>query len=230
MPHAVSRLRAERLARSTRPFFARGAHSVRCPECRIPVTGCMCALRPAVSTRAGMCLLMQDIEPLKPTNTGWLVGDVVTDTAAFTWTRTHPDPRLLALLSDPQWQPYVVFPAGDIAPERFVQTVVTSPNRRPLFVLLDATWSDASRMFRKSPYLDAFPVIAFPAGVRPSRYRLRRTHNDAQLCTAEVAALCLRLAGEEKAASALDAWLDVFIAHTLTARGRAPADVRVTPA
>ncbi|HHJ4328277.1 TPA: DTW domain-containing protein, partial [Klebsiella pneumoniae] len=31
MPHAVARLRAERLARSRKPFLARGARGPRCP-------------------------------------------------------------------------------------------------------------------------------------------------------------------------------------------------------
>jgi DTW domain-containing protein YfiP len=30
------------------------------------------------------------------------------------------DPALLALLADPQWQPYVVFPGEFVAPERVV--------------------------------------------------------------------------------------------------------------
>ncbi|RYF52536.1 MAG: DTW domain-containing protein, partial [Comamonadaceae bacterium] len=36
MPHAVSRLRAARLARSTKPFLARGGFKrERCPGCRL---------------------------------------------------------------------------------------------------------------------------------------------------------------------------------------------------
>ena len=48
---------------------------------------------------------MADIEPLKPSNTGWLIADVVPDTFAFGWARTEVDPALLELLADPQWQP-----------------------------------------------------------------------------------------------------------------------------
>lgn len=217
MPHAVARLRAERVARSRKPFVARGSGSARCPHCRVPVAFCLCALRPAVPTRAGMCLLMHDAEPMKPTNTGWLVADVVADTEAFGWARTYADPRLLALLRDPQWTPYVVFPADSAAPERVVHEVETHPSRRPLFVLLDGTWAAARRMFRASPYLDALPVLSF-APAQVSRYRLRRSPRDGQHCTAEVAALCLRLAGEAQAARALDDWLDAFVARTEDAR------------
>ena len=126
-PHAVSRLRTERLARSVKPFLARGGiKGERCPGCRLVPSHCLCALRPEVPTQAGMCLLMADIEPLKPSNTGWLIADVVQRTFAFGWARTEVDPALLALLADPQWQPYVVFPGEFVAPERLVHEVSTT--------------------------------------------------------------------------------------------------------
>lgn len=31
--------------------------------------------------------------------------------------------------------------------------------RIPVFIILDGTWRQARRMFRKSPYLDALPVL-----------------------------------------------------------------------
>ncbi|WP_404854409.1 DTW domain-containing protein, partial [Escherichia coli] len=41
-----------------------------------------------------------------------------------------------------------------------------------------------------------------------SRYRLRRSTRGEHLCTAEVAALCLELAGDEAAGEALGAYLE----------------------
>ena len=222
--HAVARLRAERLARALKPFVARGSKSERCTHCRVPATHCLCAYRVQVSTpsRAGVCLLMADIEPLKPTNTGWLIADVVSDTYAFGWVRTEVDPTLLALLADPQWQPYVVFPGEYSAPERVVSEVAAADSgKRPLFVLLDATWSEARKMFRKSPYLDRLPVLSLQSE-QISRYRLRRSKRDDHFCTAEVAALCLELAGETRAAGVLDAYFDVFSQHYLQARRLVP--------
>ena len=65
MPHAVSRLRTERLACSSKPFLDRGGpRKERCAGCRLAPSHCMCALRPVVATRAGVCLVMGDIEPL----------------------------------------------------------------------------------------------------------------------------------------------------------------------
>ena len=225
--HAVARLRSERLARSAKPFLARGGpKGERCAGCRLVPSHCLCALRPQVPTRAGMCLLMADIEPLKPSNTGWLIADVVADTFAFGWARTEVAPDLLALLADPAWQPYVVFPGEFVAPERVVTAVDDSAalgSRRPLFILLDATWPEARKMFRKSPYLDRLPVLSL-APDQVSRYRLRRSRRDDHFCTSEVAALCLELAGEAHAAQVLAAYLDVFTHHYLQAKHQLPPD------
>ena len=184
----------------------------------------MCALRPSVQTRSGVCLLMADIEALKPTNTGWLIADLVPDTFAFGWARTEIDPALPALLSDPQWQPYVVFPGEYAAKERVVQKIAPADQqtgKRPLFILLDATWTEARKMFRKSPYLDHLPVLSLqPEQI--SQYKLRRSHRDDHFCTSEVAALCLNLAGELLVEQLLTAYLDVFTHHYLQARNQLP--------
>jgi DTW domain-containing protein YfiP len=231
MSHAVARLRTARLARASKPFLARGGpRGERCAGCRLVPSHCLCALRPCVPTHAAVCLLMADIEPLKPSNTGWLIADVVPDTFAFGWARTETDPALLTLLGDPQWQPYVVFPGEFVATERVVTQVQMAdgqsdqPRKRPLFVLLDGTWAEARKMFRKSPYLDHLPVLSLqPEQI--SNYRLRRSNRDDHFCTSEVAALCMELAGEPQAALALEAYLEVFSTHYLHAKQQRPVDL-----
>ena len=233
--HAVSRLRTERLARSVKPFLARGgSRVVRCPVCRVALSHCLCSLRPSMPTRAGVCLIMGDTEPLKPSNTGWLIADLVADTFAFGWARTHVDPRLLVLLADPQWQPYLVFPGEFVDPARVVTQLIENAkqcqlpavpaSRKPLFVLLDATWPEARKMFRKSPYLDHLPVLSLQPG-QISSYRLRRSTRDDHFCTSEVAAQCMSLAGEPRVADVLEAYLDVFTLHYLNARQQLPVDL-----
>ena len=230
-PHAVSLLRSARLARSSKPFLARGGpRGERCAGCRLIPSHCLCALRPVLPVRSGVCLIMADIEPLKPSNTGWLIADVVADTFAFGWARTEVDPALLALLADPQWQPYLVFPGEFVVQERVVTALLPAeatggtPAKRPLFVLLDATWPEARKMFRKSPYLDKLPVLSLQSG-QLSRYRLRRSQRDAHFCTSEVGTLCLELAGETHAAQTLEAYLDVFTNHYLRAKQQLPVDM-----
>ena len=185
---------------------------------------CLCAQRPVVPGRAGVCLIMADIEPLKPSNTGWLIADVVTDTFAFGWARTEVDPALPALLADPQWQPYVVFPGEFVPGGRVVTEVQVTTTKRPLFILLDATWPEARKMFRKSPYLDHLPVLSLQSE-QLSNYKLRRSQQDQHFCTLEVAALCMALTDEALMAQTLAAYLDVFTHHYLQAKQQLPADL-----
>lgn len=104
-----------------------------------------------------------------------------------------------------------------VAPQRVVSEVRLEPGKRPLFILLDATWSEARKMFRKSPYLEHLPVLSLQPE-QLSRYKLRRSKRDDHFCTAEVAALCLELADDQAASEVLDAYLDVFSTHYLSAK------------
>lgn len=215
--NAFQRLRQQRLAKATKPFNARGGSIARCEGCGLPTVQCACALKPEGMPQAAFCLLMYDTEPMKPSNTGRLIADIFPhDTYAFMWSRTEVDEGLLALLADPTYSPVVVFPESYVQEgERVViRTVETLPNR-PLYILLDGTWSEARKMFRKSPYLEQFPVVS----VQPqtlSAYRLRIASNENQLCTAEVACCLLQQQGDIAASTMLHDWFSLFRQRYLT--------------
>ena len=65
IPHAVSRQRTERLARSSKPFLARGGpRGERCAGCRLLPSHCLCALRPAVNV--DLCRRLSSAVPPLP--------------------------------------------------------------------------------------------------------------------------------------------------------------------
>ena len=208
--NAFQLLRQQRLARATKPFNARGGSIVRCEGCGLPVHLCACELKPQGVPNAAFCLLMYDAEPLKPSNTGRLIADVFPhDTHAFLWSRMEVDEKLLALLNDPAYSPVVVFPDSYVTDEeRVVLSSTETLKTRPLYILLDGTWREASKMFRKSPYLNQFPVIS----VQPetlSTYRLRVAAHDNQLCTAEVACCLLQQQGDTTSSVLLHQWFSL---------------------
>ncbi|WOZ78555.1 tRNA-uridine aminocarboxypropyltransferase [Kosakonia sacchari] len=206
--NAVLQLRAERLARSTRPFLARGNRIRRCQRCLLPLKNCLCdTLKPACAN-SRFCLVMFDTEPMKPSNTGRLIADILPDTQAFQWSRTEPPQALIDLCASEAYQPMVVFPASYAGSERQVLSTPAA-GKTPLFIMLDGTWTEARKMFRKSPYLDALPVISVDLS-RVSAYRLREAHADDQYCTAEVAIALLDLAGDNTAAQALGDHFTLF--------------------
>ncbi len=210
--NAVLALRQRELAKTTKPFNARGSKVCRCEGCLLPKADCLCALKPAPSARSAFLLLMYTGECFKPSNTGRLIADVAADSHAFVWDRTVPDPALLALLTDSRYAPIVVFPQQYATPERCIDSMpeaVSAQGKIPLFVMLDGTWREAKKMFSKSPYLDSFPVL----GINPasaSVYALREAAHLHQLCTAEVAIEILHLAGDDNAAMALSDYFRQF--------------------
>jgi DTW domain-containing protein YfiP len=70
---------------------------------------------------------MFDTEPMKPSNTGRLIADILPDTAAFQWSRTEPPQALLDLVASPDYQPMVVFPASYAG-----ESVRCFPRRHPV--------------------------------------------------------------------------------------------------
>ncbi|MDD1791680.1 DTW domain-containing protein [Enterovibrio sp. ZSDZ42] len=215
--HSIHQLYDQRLAQSTKPFRARGASVVRCIHCMVVERLCICAERRTLATHAGFLLVMYDDEVLKPSNTGRLIADTVKDTFAYIWSRKQPNEEMLALIKDPRWQPFVVFPGQYADEQRVVSQPVLQEGKRPLFIMIDGTWSEAKKIFRKSPWLDTIPVLSIKPDAQ-SRYQMREAAGECQLATAEVAARVLELAGEKEASACLDAWFDVFREHYLTGK------------
>lgn len=228
-PHAVNRLFDYRQSLATKPYASRGNKVLRCRRCLLPHDVCTCAWRQPCQSNAAFALVMYDTEVLKPSNSGRLIADLIPDTHAFLWSRTQPDANLLALLADPQYQPYLVFPAEyALVQQQVVEQLLPSTNsaqsgapnitaaaaKTPLFVLLDGCWREAVKMFRKSPYLHTIPMLSFsPESI--AHYRLRKGQRDFQLGTAEVAVLALQACGETANAEALADWFNLFVECTL---------------
>ncbi|GHE86870.1 tRNA-uridine aminocarboxypropyltransferase [Thalassotalea profundi] len=215
--HSVQKLYLQRKNTSTKPFKARGFRVERCENCRLASAHCICQWRHQCHSGVGFLLLMYDAEVLKPSNTGRLIADIIPECFAFIWSRTEVDPSLLSILNDSQWQPFVVFPQ-DYATEsqQITNCVPTLPNnKKPLFIMLDGSWREAKKMFRKSPYLNQFPVLSIDLNHlaiedKNSQYQIRKAINPNQLATAEVASHILNLAGENQNAEILKAWFNVF--------------------
>ena len=203
LKNSVLALRAQQISESRREFNARGGKMDRCEQCLIAKHYCICEGAEYASCNAAVCLLMYHNESFKPSNTGRLIAEIVPDNYAFRWDRTSPDPALLALLSNEQYQPFVIFPAEDVETDRVVTQVEPVAGKTPLFIFLDGTWREAKKMIRKSPYLDNLPVLSITAQ-KLSDYRLRVAPHAHQLGTAEVAIMVLALANEVDASTKLE--------------------------
>ena len=213
--HKVHQLHTERLARSTKPFNARGANVDRCKFCQVRKDYCICEYQPESTSKAAFLLIMFDTEVLKPSNTGKLIADVIPETHAYLWSRTEPNSEMLALLQDESYQPFVIFPEEQIENKTLVTNDINlEEGKTPLFILLDGSWREAGRMYRKSTYLHQLPVLSFNRE-HLSSYIMRKASKDHQLATAEVASLVLDLFGEKDNARHLECWFELFREHYL---------------
>lgn len=210
--NTVHILRKQQLALSTKEFKARGYKVKRCEACLIPEKKCICAQRPSIDSHSAFCMVMYKNEYYKPTNTGKLIADVIPDNYAFRWDRVAPDPALIALLNNPKYVPILVFPQQYAEAERCIATpkdlVDIQQGKTPLFVMLDGTWREASKMF-KSPSFANLPVLSIQPQ-KSSTYQLREAAHAHQLCTAEVAIEVLKMADDNQAAEALGKYFHQF--------------------
>ena len=196
---------------------ARGYRLLRCSTCYLPPDGCICAYTPTMHTLAQFWLLIHPDEYRKPTNTARLIGACMPHTRFFPWYRTAPPAEFIALLTDRRFMPYLLIPQGDVTLFERLRERPWLPARVPAFVLLDGTWSQATKMLHRSPYLQGIPRMAIQPRA-PSTYRLRCQRYAQHLSTVEVAIALLEQLEEATASSILHAYFRVFAERCMAAR------------
>ncbi len=158
-------------------------------------------------------LLTHSRELHKNTNTGALVLQALAASTQIRverieWQRKSPDQKLCALSASQQLglvyplsadavQACYLLQQGQYQPQNaagFSQLPVRLDEAVKHWVLLDATWQEAAKMLRQSPYLQG----CYRLGVKPdtpSVYTLRRNQKEGALCTAEVVIELLQQTG-----------------------------------
>jgi DTW domain-containing protein YfiP len=223
--NSYHQLRQVCLANSTREFNARGKSVIRCQNCQLAIKACICHWRPQTQISCEFILLMHREELFKPTNTGRLIADIFPkQTQAFCWQRTQPDDNLLAILSDLRRINVIVFPdestEDSTSPPVTIDEFFVQSNQDKIitFILLDGTWKQSGRMFHLSRWLDNIPCVSLP-DVTTKSYAVRKSHLENYLSTAEAAALCLDLVGDNLSADLLRDYFNIFNQHYLATRG-----------
>lgn len=177
-----------------------------CPRCLLQRRVCLCAEIPTIPTRTRIVILRHQRENHRSSNTGRLAhlalpNSVIVEHGGIAGPAAMP----------PLEGAWVVFPAG---PPREV-----SPEPPPAqLVILDATWSQARRMFRKIDALRGLPVLRLPDAPAPAA-RLRSSPGEGMVSTIEAIARGLRLVEGEAPAAALEALFQVAVERAV-ANGR----------
>jgi len=113
---------------------------------------------------------------------------------------------------------WLVFPEGEPT-----QTIVTPPRQ---LVVLDATWSQARRMFRKLDALRGLPILRLAGRALPAR--LREAPSPDRVSTIEAIAQALRLIEGEAVAAPLEALFALAVERAATTGREIPGSTSET--
>ena len=178
----------------------------RCPRCLLPRRVCLCAAIPTVVTRTRIVIVRHHVERWRSSNSGRLAHLALPNSEII----EHGGAAGTAVL--PAFTgAWLVFPEGEPA--------TTSPVPAPReLVVLDATWSQARRMFRKLAGLRGLPILRLPDAPMPAA-RLRESPSPGRVSTIEAIARALRLIEGDASAEPLEALFAVAVARA-AATGR----------
>jgi DTW domain-containing protein YfiP len=160
----------------------------RCERCLF--VDCLCGCVSPVHARTQVVIVRHHLEKHRSSNSGRLAHFALANSVLV----DHGGgvtPTVLPPL-DGAW---LLFPTG---PETLAPP---SPPPRQL-VVLDATWSQARRMFRKLPALRGLPILRLPEGAAQAQ-RLRSAPSADRVSTIEAIAAALRLLEGDTGADSL---------------------------
>src|SRR6185503_18586064 len=203
---------------------------LRCPECRMHRTLCICALLPRLETRTRVVFVVHQLEANKPTNTGLLAARCLRNSAVVYRGRAPGDgdefgqprdlaPAAAATLDDaPGVQRLLLYPHASATP------LVEWRGRSETIELLvpDGTWRQAART--RARLAPAIPCVSLPAS--SDRRRMSAATAPGRLATLEAVAHALGILESPVVESALLRVYRIMTERTLWTNGRiATADV-----
>lgn len=177
----------------------------RCDRCLFQRRVCLCPVIPTVPTQTRIVIVRHHLERWRSSNSGRLAHLALPNSEII----DHgglAGPAVLPSLADA----WLLFPEG--AP---IERVERPPGQ---LVVLDATWSQARRMFRKISALRGLPILRLPDDAMPVA-RLRESPGIGRVSTIEAIARALRLLEGEAAAAPLEALFAVAVERS-AASGR----------
>lgn len=155
----------------------KNAH-LRCPRCYMHGSLCVCDLMPKIETRTRLILVVHRIEARKPSNTGRLGVECLTNSEM--WIRGHEDKPTSAYEPADDVQPLYLFPQEGATP-----ITQFANSEKPVHLIVpDGTWRQAAKVRNRVAGFEKIPCVSLPPDA-PSNYRLRSEAHAHGLATIE---------------------------------------------
>jgi DTW domain-containing protein YfiP len=181
-----------------------------CNECGLPIINCICSKSAKISSKAKFWILSSEREFYRPSNTARLLKLVNPDsTEIFLWERTKSPEQLIKNINMEEHVTFVLFPTENEESENTkVEYVLT--DKISAFIILDGTWKEARKIFRKSDFLRNLPIVSLEPNYT-SNYDLRRGATEGNLCTIEAAIEILKINGEIEISQIIEDYFKLFL-------------------
>lgn len=181
-----------------------------CNECGLPIINCICNKSAKVRSRAKLLILSSEREFYRPSNTARLLKLINPDaTKIFLWERTKSPQQLIEYINSEKYTTFVLFPAENEELEKRKEEFEPT-DKIPAFIIIDGTWKEARKIFRKSEFLKDLPIVSIESN-KASNYDLRRGAAKGNLCTIETCIEILKMNGEFETSQAIDDYYKLFL-------------------
>ena len=160
---------------------------------------CLCAQIPTIETRTRVVIVRHHLERWRSSNSGRLAHLALPNSVIVDHGGGRRGPAVLPPLEGA----WLLFPEGEPT------TVCPVPPPVQL-VVLDATWSQARRMYRKLDALRGLPILRLPELPVPAA-RLRESPGPGRVSTIEAIARALRLLEGDAVAAPLEALFAIAV-------------------
>ena len=199
-----------------------------CNKCGLPIINCICDIVPEIKTESKIWILSTEREFRRPSNTARILKLInPQSTELILWERKEAPKKLIEYINSGKYEIRLLFPTEDddksnlkrdnesngreVEKDRLEENIETENCEKiKAFIILDGTWKEAAKMFRKSEYLKELPRVSLNP-VNKSEYSLRRGAGEGELCTIEAAIEMLKLNGEYHCASVIKETFELFI-------------------
>lgn len=186
----------------------------RCTDCFMHIEWCICDEFQPRETRTRLALVLHHNEIAKTTNTGRMALKTLINSEAYI-RGLEEGPADLSPLASDERRLLVLFPSDDA---RLLTPELIAEDPRPITLAVpDGTWAQARRAVRREPALSNAEHIILPPGP-PSRYLLRKEHEEHGLATIEAIARAFGILEDEASQHALERIFDLMVSRTMITR------------
>lgn len=177
---------------------------------------CICELIPAIDTKTRLCLIIQNRELKKPTNTGALAVKSLTNSEMHIRGKIDT-PVDYNSLYDSSYENIFLYPGKNASP--LTRELIDSFKKPVKLFVADGNWGQANRIYRRFLKAHSVQSIFLPVG-KPTEYQLRKEHGKAEgLATIEAIARTMGIIENKETEESLYKIFKTMVHRTMQTRG-----------